>query len=95
MEVGSWLDPVGLAVEVGREAQVSHMELCLSSHTPLSPPDCGVSSLSLSLSLTFIFERELMSRGGAERRGDRGSEAGSALSAQIPMRGSSPRTVRS
>ena len=33
----------------------------------------------------FIFERERESRGGAEREGDGGSEAGSVLTAQSPM----------
>ena len=40
-------------------------------------------------------ERERMSRGGAEREGDRGSEAGSALSPQSPTRGSNSQTTRS
>ena len=48
---------------------------------------------------TFESERETErdSRGGAEREGDTDSEAapGSELSAQSPMRGLNPRTVRS
>ena len=36
-----------------------------------------------------------MSRGGAERQGDRGSQAGPTLSVQSPMQGSISRTVRS
>ena len=43
----------------------------------------------------FIFERQRVSRGGAEREGDRGSEAGSALTATSPMRGSNSPTERS
>ena len=43
----------------------------------------------------FIFERESMSRGGAERGGDRGSEAGCVLTAVSPMRGSNSQTTRS
>ena len=49
----------------------------------------------------FIFERERerdkvrTSQGGAERGGDRESEAGAALTAQIPMWGSHSRTTRS
>ena len=39
-------------------------------------------------------KRERMSREGAEREGDRGSEAGSLLTAESPMWGSNPRTVR-
>ena len=35
-----------------------------------------------------------MSRGGAEREGDRESQAGRALTAVSPMRGSNSRTVR-
>ena len=38
----------------------------------------------------FTFERESMSRGGAEREGDRGSEAGSELTAVSPTWGSNP-----
>ena len=30
VEIESWLDPVGLAVEVGSESQVSHMEVALA-----------------------------------------------------------------
>ena len=39
--------------------------------------------------MLFIFEREREreSRGGVEREGDRGSEAGSVLTAQSPMWG--------
>ena len=44
-----------------------------------------------SLFLMFIFEREKKSRGGAEREGDRGSEAGSALTTQSPTWGSNPK----
>ena len=36
-----------------------------------------------------------MSGGGAEREEDRGSKAGSALTAQSPMKGSNPRTANS
>ena len=36
----------------------------------------------------FLRERQHTSRGGAEREGDRGSEAGSALTAERPMQGS-------
>ena len=35
----------------------------------------------------FIFERESISRGGAEREGEREYRAGSALSAQSPTQG--------
>ena len=51
--------------------------------------------------ILFIVERERereragMSRGGAEREGNRESQAGSKLSAQSPTWGSNPRTVRS
>ena len=41
--------------------------------------------------LMFIFERQSVSRGGAEREGDTESE----LSAQSPTWGSNPRTARS
>ena len=44
----------------------------------------------------FIFERQSVSMGGAEREGNTESEApGSELSAQSPTRGSNPQTVRS
>ena len=47
----------------------------------------------------FIFERRRKSmhvnRGEAEREGDRGSEAGSVLTADNPMHGSNSKTVRS
>ena len=43
----------------------------------------------------FIFEGESMSRGGAEREGDRGSEADSVLTAESPMWGSNSQTMRS
>ena len=45
----------------------------------------------------FLRERERAheSRGGAEREGDRRSEAGSALTAESPMCGSNSRTMRS
>ena len=45
----------------------------------------------------FIFEREResVSEGGAESEGDRGSEAGSVLTADNPMHGSNSKTVRS
>ena len=36
----------------------------------------------------YLFLRERASEGGAEREGDRGSQAGSTLSAQGPTRGS-------
>ena len=48
--------------------------------------------------VSFIFERDSVSRGGAEREGDTESETGSRLSqlsAQSPLRGSNPQTVRS
>ena len=38
----------------------------------------------------FIFERARVSRGGAEREGDRGFEAGSVLTARSPMWGLNP-----
>ena len=38
----------------------------------------------------FIFERGRESRGGAEREGERESQADSTLSAQSPTRGSNP-----
>ena len=43
----------------------------------------------------YSFLRESMSRGGAERDGDIGSEVDSKLTAVSPMRGSNSRTVRS
>ena len=45
----------------------------------------------------YIREREgeRMRGGGAEREEDRGSEAGSVLTAESLMRGSNPRTMRS
>ena len=43
----------------------------------------------------IYFERERMTRGGAEREGERESQAGSAPSVQSPMWGSNPRTVKS
>ena len=43
----------------------------------------------------FLREREHTSQGGAEREGDRGSEAGSALTADSPTWGSNSETVRS
>ena len=42
------------------------------------------------LNVLFIFERQSVSRGGAEREKDRGSEAGSALTADSPTWGSNP-----
>ena len=43
----------------------------------------------------FIFEKEHVSGGGAEREGDRGSVVGSVPTAESPMKGSNSRTVRS
>ena len=43
----------------------------------------------------FILERERMSREGAEREGDRGSEAGSMLTAENLMWSLNSGTVRS
>ena len=43
----------------------------------------------------YFWERERTSRGGAEREGDRGSKAGSELSAQSSKRGSNSQTMRS
>ena len=43
----------------------------------------------------YSFLKESISGGEAEREGDRGSEAGSALTAVSPMQGSNSRTVRS
>ena len=45
----------------------------------------------------FIFEREggSISRGGAQKKGDRESEAGSALSGQSLLWGSNSQTMRS
>ena len=45
--------------------------------------------------MLFIFEKECANRGGVEREGGRGSEAGSASTAASPTWGSIPRTVRS
>ena len=46
-----------------------------------------------SFFLTFIFEREREQAGeGAEREGDRGSEAGSSMIVESPMRGSEPKS---
>ena len=42
----------------------------------------------------FSFERENVSRGGAERERDRGSEAGSTLTAESPTRDLNPQTTR-
>ena len=42
-----------------------------------------------------LFLREREGGGGAEREGDRGSEAGSVLTGQSPMRVSNSRTMRS
>ena len=39
-------------------------------------------------------ERESASKGGAEREGDRGSEANAALTAGSPMRDSDSQTMR-
>ena len=43
----------------------------------------------------FIFDRTNACGGGAEREGDRGSEAGSALTAESPIWGSNSRIVSS
>ena len=43
--------------------------------------------------LTFIFESASMSRGGAERKGARGSEVGSALTAANPVWGLNSQTA--
>ena len=48
----------------------------------------------------LVFEREremmmMMSRGGAEREGDRRSEVGSVLTAESLIRGLNSQTVRS
>ena len=43
----------------------------------------------------FVFERQNVNRGGAEREGDTESETGSELSSQSPMGGSNLQTVRS
>ena len=48
--------------------------------------------------IMFIYferERQSMSWGGAEREEDRGSEAGSVLTAESPRWGSNSQTVRS
>ena len=42
-----------------------------------------------------LFLRESMNRGGAEREGDRGSQAGSTLTAESLMQGSNALIVRS
>ena len=59
----------------------------------------------MSVPLFFLFnvyferegkrERQTASGGRAERERERESQAGSVLSAQSPMQGSNPRTVRS
>ena len=43
----------------------------------------------------FIFERDSTSRGRAERGGDRGFKADSALRVESPMQGLNSQTVRS
>ena len=44
------------------------------------------------LNVLFIFETESLSRGGAEREGDRESEAGFMLTAESLMRGLNSQT---
>ena len=50
----------------------------------------GSDSFFLSLFIYFERDKDSMSRGQAEREGDRESQAGTALSAQSPMWGSNP-----
>ena len=58
-----------------------------------------MSVLPCSLALSFLFYLSLRDRAqvreGAEREGDRGSEAGSALTAEILMWGLNSQIVRS
>ena len=54
-----------------------------------------LASISSIFKMFILFLRESMSGGGAEREGDRGSEAGSELTAGSPTQGSSSRIVRS
>ena len=50
--------------------------------------------LKFFLKYVYLFwERERVSRGGAERKGERELQASSALSAQIPTRGSNSQTA--
>ena len=43
----------------------------------------------------IYFDRDSASKGGTEREGDRGSEAGSGLTAESLMWGSNSQTLRS
>ena len=59
-----------------------------SKAQPTEPPRC--SSSSSFLKFTYLCLRKRESRGGAEREGERGSQAGSLLPAQSPTQGLSP-----
>ena len=60
-------------------------------------PEANVNFLSFFFKFIYLFlrERESMSEGGAEREGERESQAGSTLSMRSPMWGLNSRTVRS
>ena len=71
---------------------------CVCLHTLgfhlLEGRDC-VLHIFLKFIYLFLRERDRVSRGGAERKGESGSQADSTLSAQSLVRGSNSQTMRS
>ena len=60
-----------------------------------SPSELSKGQFSKNVHFILERERENVSRGGAERKEDRGSEASSAVTAEILMRGLNLQTMRS